>query len=295
MQLHLEDAINVASALIGAAASITNALSLSYFIRKVKWTLSNKIFILLNVWDLLVSLIHVVALIFLNCRGNQDTCGRDGRPFKVSIAMSDVTVEGTAFATCLLSVTRAISLVIPFYRIKKLGVWIATAVFSFQSVLKISSRLYIDEMYADERYYYYIKLEGYSVVIILSVVIIVNITSSLLSAWKLFARRKVRQNALVNDHGCANHVADTNRKATITIMIVSVLFCFFNSLFAYSIYVIYINPGYPPDPLETPVLSLLFFYFSAFLTLPLNSAINPLIYFLRKEDMRRYLRDLLAF
>ena len=285
----------MASALIGAAASVTNALSLSYFIRKVKWTLSHKIFILLNVWDLLVSLIHVVALVFLNCRGNQDTCGRDGRPFKVSIAMSDFTVEGTAFATCLLSVTRAISLVIPFYRIKKLGVWIATAVFSFQSLLKISSRLYIDEKHTDERYYYYIKLEGYSVVAILSAVIIVSITSSLLSAWKLFAGRKVRQNVSVSDHGCANHVTDTNRKATITIMIVSVLFCFFNSLFAYSIYVIYINPGHPPNPLETPVLSLLFFYFSAFLTLPLNSAINPIIYFLRKEDMRRYLRELLTF
>ena len=131
----------ICSGVIALAGSVTNALSLSYFIRRVERTLCNQIFIMLNVFDLLVLLFDVIVVFFLFC-GSNPICGRNTPYFKVTLFLFVVSIDSTAFATCLLIVTRTISICYPFYQINKKAVQIAALVFLIQEILRLFVKLY---------------------------------------------------------------------------------------------------------------------------------------------------------
>jgi hypothetical protein len=70
--------------------------------------------------------------------------------------------------------------------------------------------------------------------------------------------------------------------ATVTVAILSGLFCLLNTFYIVSS-VLHFYFG--------AKLSLFAVQFGIFFSVPLNSALNPLVYFLRKKDMRRHLID----
>ena len=255
--------------------TVTNAISLSYFINKVKKTLSNRIFIMLNVFDLLVSLLDFAIVTSYG--------GNHKRPsFRVALAVMDVSFESTAFATCLLSVTRTISLCFPFYQIHKKAVGIAVLLFLLQEILRFILRFYIFYIYDSAENFYLFFGMGLMIVLI-SIVILVNIVSSILSARKLLKNRNQLGQAPDNGNNQGSRT-NTNQKATVTILIISTLFCFFNTIFCIALY-------YEYSRYDVPRALLPLYNVSLWLAPAINSAINPIIYFIRKEDMRKYIKN----
>ena len=267
----------IVSGVIAMTGTVTNAISLSYFISKVKKTLSNRIFIMLNVFDLLVSLLDF-AIVTL---GYGEKYWR--RPsFRVALAVMHVSFESTAFATCLLSVTRTISLCFPFYQIHKKAIGIVALIFLLQEILRFILKFCIYYIYVSAVNFYLFFDMGLMIVLI-SIVILVNIVSSILSARKLLKNRNQLGQAPDNSNNQGSRT-NTNQKATVTILIISTLFCFFNTIFCIALYCAYSRYDVPPALLPL-------YYVSLWLAPAINSAINPIIYFIRKEDMRKYIKN----
>ena len=283
----LEKLLIILSGVVALTGSATNALSLSYFMRKVEKTLSNKIFIMLNASDLLVSLFDVAIVAFHFCGKSNSMCGKNNPGFRVALLVMEVALESTAFATCLLTVTRTISLCYPFYQINKKGVQIASLIFLIQEILRSIVRFYFYYISASRTYYYVDN--GIRIASIL-IIIFVNLVSSILSARKLLSKRKQLGIAPVYDDNQGPRT-NTNQKATSTILIISILFCFFNIVYCIALYFTVKHSKAMFDKL--PLALKIVHGFSLWLALPLNSAINPIIYFIRKKDMREYIKDLL--
>ena len=267
---------------IAATGSITNSLSLSFFINRAQRTLTNTIFMMLNAFDLLVSILNVAVTSFFYCKSS--ICGYEQPLFRVFVALVDVSVEGTAFATCLLTVTRTIALCLPFYSIRKKIVGIATVLFFVQVVSRALLRFYFYYIEQSKMAFYF-NLEVAVLLVSLTTVIIVNIFSTALSVGMLLRVRNKFRNVKCNrDHG-----RRTRQKATLTILIVTLLFCFLNANFCITLYLVDFE-----DVDLSNIVAIVVFRFSFWLSLPLNSAINPVIYFTRKKKMREYLKEVLS-
>ena len=285
----LKDVLPISSVVIAVAGSVTNVLSLSYFVRKVERTLSNRIFIVLNLSDFLLSLFTVISLSFYFCEGSNSICGKENLSTRAAITFFDLAVNSSAFATCLLSVTRTISLCYPFYQIQKKAVGMAALIFLVQEVLTVLIRFYLHFTSETEKEYMdSMDLVIRVMIVVISFIIVVNLVSSVLSAWKLWRDQKKVGVTPVNQGSRTN----TSQRATVTILIVTILFCFFNAIFCISLFFV----EYHENPAnDIPQLQMLLHGVPLWLAVPLNSAINPVIYFIRKKDMRNYImKDLFS-
>ena len=112
----------------------------------------------------------------------------------------------------------------------------------------------------------------------IALAIFVVVTSTAISAMEL---RKTKG-------GHQEERMEENRKATVTVLILGALFCFFNITYAVGgcYWTYYFVTGILNIPL---VLSDILYT----LVIPLNSALNPAVYFIRKQAMRAYVRDML--
>ena len=121
MVLRLRYGYPVASSVLCIMGTFTNSVSLTYFIKKQDKTIGDKLLTLLNSSDLLLcffaTTISILTSFIVGTGGSEpDTIAP---VFLVIIfILYVVLVDGTAYATCLLSVTRAITIALPFYRIK---------------------------------------------------------------------------------------------------------------------------------------------------------------------------------
>ena len=182
-----------------------------------------------------------------------------------------VFLETTGFATCLLSAARCISLYAPFYRVK--GHYIA-----FAATFVISYTLLREMVLAravDRRTYY---VTGLSLVhmgilqseigLMIVVVLVLNVSSMTMLLMKSKRAAQSRKNSV---------------HATITVAILSFFYCVLHSCYLIT-GILYFFYGYNLNN------GSWFLYFGIFYAAPLNSAINPFIYLLRKKDMNRYLK-----
>ena len=273
--------------IIAVTGTVANTLSLSYFIRKAKRTLTNRIFIFLNVFDLLVCIFDAAMVSFHYC--GEPFCGKRKPLFRMFLALTEFSIESTAFATCLLSVTRTVLLCFPFYSICRKTVGMAGLVFCVLEVLRFLLRLYFYYLWDSAPAFYVNTLDNGIMIVFLSVVILINLVSCILSSWKLRNRRKNLRVAPVNDDKHAPR-ANAKQKATVTILLLSVLFCFFNTIYCitwyFTIFRRFVN-------LLNIVPVMMLYRVCFWLSIPLNSAINPIIYLIRKKDMRRYIKDII--
>ena len=87
--------------------------------------------------------------------------------------------------------------------------------------------------------------------------------------------------------GCTHNT----RHATVTVLILSVLFCCLNSIYVgtevtnNAVIMTWVNPDW--TPFHHHIIE-----FALWMALPLNSMLNPVVYFCRKESMRDYARAL---
>jgi hypothetical protein len=202
----------------------------------------------------------------------------------------DVSIEGTAFATCLLSATRTISLFFPFYQINRKAVAIATLIFLVQEVLRcLIFKIYFNNINPSETFRSPVFGKNLMTIMILTVVLL-TMLSSILSSWKLLKKRQKFDKATVDHRGQAQQT-NNNQKATVTIVIVSFLFCFFNTVFCISLYFGFFE--FPPETSFSELVVLALRGFALLLAIPFNSAVNPIVYFVRKKDMRAFIKELI--
>ena len=279
----LAKVIPISSGIIGATGAITNSLSLSYFVGGTEKTLSSRIFIMLNVFDLLVCLFDVLSVAFYFCKG--PGCGLHEFPFRLSLAVFDLSIESTAYATCLLGVTRAIAVCLPFYKINSKAIAVASAVFLGQESFRALLRFYFFYFADESKLFFYIKFDNTVMIVFLTLFVIVNSVSSIMLAWELLANMNRGHDNALN----RKSMTKSNRKATVTVLIVSVFFLFFNTIFGVCLYleIFIVSAGH-----EMSHVVKLLGVVTIWLAVPLSSALNPAVYFLRRKSMRQHILEL---
>ena len=274
----------ICGGIIGALGTVTNSISLSYFIRRNEKGVSRGLFIFLNVFDLIVCVSEVLSLAFYYCE-DPDLCGIGKLPLKVVFTVFDVSVETTGFATCLLGVTRVISVCFPFYKINGKVLTSVKATFISIEIVRAIIRVYFfaDLSETEISLSLYGKIEYTVMIILLTLFILVNTTSTVLLSWKLLTDVKVDTDS--NDN---QDVARRNKvRATVTVLIVSGFFLFLNIFFCTALF---LETFAVKHGVTTGVY--VFVIIAIWLAIPQNSAVNPLIFFLRKREMRDYIKQL---
>ena len=253
---NVRDILPTLSILIAIVGIASNALSLSYFVSVIK---SNnrrrhgencvtKLFATLNVFDLLVSISASLTLITY--------LAENWYCYHIFLRVMLISVNTTSYLTCLLATVRAIHLVFPLYAIE----WKAVSI-SVAACIVISAPLqFIAPIYS------------FPILVCLFMIVVLVNAASLV---KLYLSQSFH-----------TETKDIKRRATITVAIVSGIYCVLNIGFLVSFGASYEGFYYS---LEIPRS---FVFITTIILLPLNSACNPLVYLLRKEDMRSHVKSL---
>ena len=252
-------AVSTTLCVIGTFANLT---SLIYFVKKKDKTIGDKLLMLLNSVDTLLCFIAtMLSAISTYLIGDRDKLDKMWIPLKVIGALYYLLIDGTAYITCLLSVTRAIGIVSPFYQIQgKLLIILGIVVFVVIELLQTPTIVGIRGIFSPR-------------LVIPLLVILTVLCATIVAVYKL---------TRADLQGATENVSRNNRRATWTVVILSILFLVFNSIFL----------GVMWQFFETRQFfnygSAILFFFVYFLAIPLNSTINPIVYFTRKSDMRQF-------
>ena len=228
------------------------------------WESSELFFAALNLFDLLVSLTSAVEFILWYY------------PYKAVLGVFKticmISVVMTGFLTCLIAVVRMIQLFFPLYIINWRAVNLSILLYSL--MIAVLRALFLQK--------YFISDESHSAKVvrivqflILAGVYLIVVSVNVISLAKLYFSQ--------SSH---TETRDMKRRATITVMIISVIFCICNigSVVVYGAQALW---SYYDSPIKLIDISY-------YILLPLNSACNPVVYFIRKKDMKTYLRHFLT-
>ena len=274
-----ELAIFIPSVIICITGTLTNSLSLAFFLNKDDGTLVTRIFIMLNSFDLAVCITATVYVVQLplNYAGLYEGIYSGHYFFDVFSVLYWTAVAATAFATTTLSVTRAIFLYRPFYRANGRALVVATITFLTYFLAKevtypiVKYLTDADEKVMHQHMTYNHCLYAFNI----GTPIVTVMISNFLSVLKLVQKKDGER-----------RLTEMTRKATITVIIISVLFCFFNLLSVIGTFLF--STGLTEESSTVKLASTL----ALWIVIPLNSALNPLVYFFRKRAMREYGREL---
>ena len=265
----------IAGGSIATLGILSNSFSISYFISQEKSTLPGRQFILLNTLDLAMCTCSSFALTsHVIWDYDYDKNVILLYIMMVFVCFCQFLVEATAFATCVLSVSRCIKLWFPFYEIKaKLLIAFTAIFFSYLSVRE-ATFFYLFHLNAqDSTHIGWTRFDSIVAYLVLGsmVAIMASVAVSNILCATLLISNKI---APTSNRGSTN----TNIEATITIIIVSVLFLFFNMTNILTAWVEHVPEG--------------LFVFGETLSIALNSALNPVVFFLRKRAMRQYFKKI---
>ena len=237
--------------------TVSNLLSLTFFFLNWSNKLGEKLLVLLNMLDLLVCL---SATLNLGCKELLDIDSQYPRVGRLLSATYNTSVDCTGFVTSLLTVVRTLATYYPFYEPKQRYITVGFLAFAVYSSSKP----------------FWCVTQSYNILLLLtlSLNIVLVLTANFLTARKLLKSGNLSSSRAVS---ISNR---KNRHATITIFILSACFCFLNFLDVIMLFN-YI--------LERETISPVFRQLIARISIPLNSAINPFVYFFRKGEMRRFL------
>ena len=274
------------SILIAIFGTISNSLSLSYFIgvirssskcsTRITGRLTTKLFAALNIFDLIVSVsstsVVVVIFFFENVAWLMEAAAFILR----------TSLFATTFLTCLLAVVRTINLTFPLYVINwtavkgsilvyNVFIIILQLVYLLRFIKAISIAIDIDTLCA---VFFNIEL------FILVAIFIIVVVASGISLEMLFVSQR--------------HTASWKRKATVTIAIISAIYCICNITYIVVMGITSYTMITEDYALHRKLVPDELMNISYFILLPLNSACHPVVYMIRRADMRSYVGTLAA-
>ena len=283
--------ISGCSVLIVVVGIFTNILSLSYFVSKIRSVHLTRnteghtlLFLVLNIFDLLVS-VSLSVLMWLKLMG-ADYCVQESFALfcKISVLM-------TGFLTCLLAVLRAIHLIFPGHVINLRAIKLSIAVFGV--IILILQSFYLNQLLSSgesffQEYIEILSARPHSASVKLFTIIFHIEFCILLSLFIIVVLANMINIGRLNlSH--SPRTTNWKRKATVTVAIISVIYCVCNVGFVALVgtvtYSAYSLASYQSIPYE--LINII-----NHILLPLNSACNPVVYFIRNADMRSYVRTL---
>ncbi|KAL5267728.1 hypothetical protein ACHWQZ_G004689 [Mnemiopsis leidyi] len=244
---------------LSALGTIANLTSLIYFIKKGKKSIGDKLLMLLNCIDLVVCFMATIITFMILIRTDN---GISVDVFFMLIIYL-LVVDGTSYVTCLLSVTRAIGIASPFYKIR--GKLLVIAGIGTFIVMEIASHLI--PMFIES---------GNGVIpdilrgrmVMTSIIILLGLCATLVTAYKL-TRKEIPEGT----EGAARN----NKKATWTVVILSTLFFIFNSIVIF-LSALASQETEGSDTITKSPGAVELLYAGIFLAIPLNSTLNPVVY-----------------
>ena len=255
------------SFIITVIGIISNVMSLSYFLSNWSSKLGDKLLVLLNILDLFVCLTATFYLMVWKL-------------LKVPLFIETlflmtylILVECTGFVTALLTILRSLASYFPFHEPQNKHITISFTSFLCYTVVKGIMFVYYPEMIDRVKVKQLTQVYNILLLTFLLVTVLVVLSANLLTVRKLLNSGKELTR-------CGAQPARPNKHATITILILSVLFCFFNLLYS----VVLCN-----HVVGRETVCLLFRNIVVSAAVPFNSAVNPFVYFCRKREMRRFL------
>ena len=270
--------LRVATGLILLIGITANILSLCYFIKRQNKRLGNRLLMLLNTCDLVVCLSTLTnsTLLFANA---QNSAGALHTIYLVNGFIYALSIDCTGFSTCLISITRTIKVCRPFYRIKgKLTAasFVVYFICSFTNLFICYYGIFVNKSRNSNISYYVIY---YPLIVSLGIflsVLSVFVSTVVTAIW-LMKKKIANGNNLASNH-----------YATITILILSTIFCLLNIIFvsvAILSFCVNLKVIEATDKLSA-------YANTAFaITICLNSTVNPIIYLTRKKAMRQFVLE----
>ena len=268
------------SILIAVLGTITNSLSLSFFIgllssrsspgheRNNYGRSTTKLFAALNLLDLMVCVSS--TFVVLNFVIFKD----EGLLMHALATVLRTLLFGTAFLTSLLAVLRAINLTFRLYVIKWKIVIFSTVIYLVILIVSLSVYLILFIIYPEIFHSQLCKMifSNFEVFILVSTFLVIVLANAISLESIYFSDLQTTR---------------WKRKATITVAILSAFYCICNIGYVVILCVV----TYYHKSLEAPVSQELIIIFY-FIFLSLNSACNPVIYLTRRADMRSYVATL---
>ncbi|KAL5249432.1 hypothetical protein ACHWQZ_G018326 [Mnemiopsis leidyi] len=269
------------SALVAVCGTLFNSLSLLYFIKHDSEQLGSKLLILLNVFDLCVctsSALTVFLELHNSARGPIESVSY---ALDVLLAVYVVAGESTAFSTCLLSVVRCWCLSLPFNRVTTRSLVRSTFCFLLYIVSREAAFVVLTWTCQDyhgcglatfEVVRHYLTIGSMSIIIFLVVV------SNAISIKKVISSRG------------SEDLVEVTKRAAVTVLLVSANFCLYNTSFIV-LFCYFLKIPHAQARGNKTIRVLEYLTYRVFL--PMNSATNPLIYLVRKLEMRQFVLGLL--
>ena len=273
--------LTVVSIPIAVLGIVSNLLSLSYFITErtgfnttpqQRSNLTSRLFMTLNVFDLLVC----VSMPLLEVTRYHESWIIGNFLHDIFFTVYHCSMYLTGFITCIIAVTRAVDLIWPFCNKNGRRTVTHTAILVYSVIIlaSVTAHTLTDNYISGSDYDVLAYTSSLLLLVIPTATFAVVIIPNLLCMVQLLN---------TGSHG----VGSTNtRHATVTVGIISLVYCFCNVGFITNeiFEAIYSDEVLPwPTALKNTF---------SIVMVPLNSACNPAVYFLRKAEMRLYLGDL---
>ena len=276
------------SVLIAISGTISNSLSLSYFIGLIRSTprvhrgntgcLTTKLFAALNIFDLIVSVsstfVVVVFFFFENVAWLTEAAAFILR----------TSLYATTFLTCLLAVVRAINLTFPLNVIN----WTAVK----GSILVYNVFIIILQLVYLLRFIKAISIAIDIVTLLNAVLFNIELFTLVAAFLIVVVSNIVSLGTLYLTQSEKTTTWRTTRKATVTVAIISAIYCICNITYIVAMGITSYTMITEDRALFEKLVPRELINISYFILLPLNSAINPVVYLTRKADMRSYVETL---
>ena len=272
----------VTTLLICAVGLIGNSVSLSYFSRgNNSRGLGNKLLALLNFCDLIVCISAITSSIF-NYFNTDGALGYVA--YLVSTFVYVVFFDLTGFSTCLLSVVRMIKVWRPFFVINEKGVAASFLFYLLFTVFKFFVcyyLLFIQPLTKPELLNFKVYTPA-----ITSIGTAASLVAVFLSA--IVTVHLLRQKSKARESG---RISRGSKHATITVLILSTVFCAMNLIFVIASVLTSCFRANLIDVSESTMFNT--WELGGSLTATVNSVANPFVYILRKNEMRRFVTEIL--
>lgn len=246
---------------------ISNSLSLSFFLLNWSKRLGEKLLVLLNIFDLAVCLTDAInfSLSYHPSFNNVHEIIKG-----LFLASYFTFLECTGFVTTLMTLVRTFATYFPFSKPNEKYLTWSWVAFFIHSAVKSAVTVGLNDSFA---------IKVYNILLLTSLfvnIFVVFVANILTMAKLLFSAKRIISRAVQPS-------ARKNREATVTIFILSACFCTLNLIYAIVLCNVILGK-------ET--ISVMFRNVIVFGTIPLNSALNPFVYFIRKRAMRRFFSNL---
>ena len=272
-----------------------NCLALSYFIQTKKRNLSTILYMTASTIDILSSVVHLPVTFNLY---NQREPGLLSNSVFCSVwnTLLFVLQPMSVFVVMLLSLTRAIVIVSPFYRVKKKYVIVSMIVallfhvgWNLQSLIVSGKYEYSYGfgycLFITYDYIAFADMINYT--ICMGVPTLIVFVACIISIWKL------------NNETMTNETQRRKRQSSITIIYFTVLFLLCNFITFINSTLLTITEIFCGSYYTGPIYrnSFIIFYswlLSEIFCTVLNASLNPVLYFYRMREMRVWVKKLVG-